>query len=449
MGTDVKTTLMYAHDDKTRPYYYAYQRTDEEIKQTPQRSSDYGGTSVPVEMTVIDARSAPQKMSLNVNSFELVNQTTSLATQDFYDDRSKIVDVYYDEIAEAIKRATGAAHVKVFHHQVRNQEKNTGDPKNLNTSVQGYAMGIHSDSHPHSADALFRRMTTGAGMKQYQTGRFLYINAWRNIADTPIQNNPLAVCDETSLVRPDDYITADLHMGPAETDDMHIQQYRLLDRHADSHRWYYYSQMTKDELLLFKQFDSDTTLSGRLCFHTAFVDPNSTNDSVVRESIEARAIAYFPDHQPNTCPAMELNKGDEGPLAEEGDDDKVVKGGVLKLIQAVKYWAYWPAPNKDEIVKLYTEEGVKKVAETIADDEGNYQGLKNASKEIKTKIVEKVMKDGNFASIMEKNVQSHKAKKEKSGSAPSLMAKALLLMAGSAIGWVACILLHQNNTEEL
>ena len=46
--------------------------------------------------------------------------------------------------------------------------------------------------------------------KDYKSGRFLYLNAWRNISDTPIGNNHLAVCDETSLVAPDDYIPTDL-----------------------------------------------------------------------------------------------------------------------------------------------------------------------------------------------------------------------------------------------
>ena len=45
--------------------------------------------------------------------------------------------------------------------------------------------------------------------KESQQGRFLYINAWRNISDTPIGNDHLAVCDETSLVKPDDYIVTD------------------------------------------------------------------------------------------------------------------------------------------------------------------------------------------------------------------------------------------------
>ena len=108
--------------------------------------------------------------------------------------------------------------------------------------------------------------------KGFQKGRFLYINAWRSISDTPIGDNHLAVCDQTSLVKPDDYITADLFMA-APGSGAHIQQYRLSDRNSNQHRWYYFSKMKKDDIILYKQYDSDTTLSGRLCFHTAFKDP--------------------------------------------------------------------------------------------------------------------------------------------------------------------------------
>ena len=51
---------------------------------------------------------------------------------------------YYPEIAELIKKTTGAAHVHPFHHQVRNKDRNNGHIQNLATSVQGYAAGIHT-----------------------------------------------------------------------------------------------------------------------------------------------------------------------------------------------------------------------------------------------------------------------------------------------------------------
>ena len=52
-------------------------------------------------------------------------------------------------------------------------------------------------------------------------------------------------------------------------------------------RWYYYSGMKKDECLLFKQWDSDTTQVGRMCFHTSFHDEKAP-ECASRQSIETR-----------------------------------------------------------------------------------------------------------------------------------------------------------------
>ena len=58
--------------------------------------------------------------------------------------------------------------------------------------------------------------------------RFVHINATTD----PIENNHLAVCDETSLVSPDDYLASDLFMPGAR-----LMQYGLSDHNAAKHRW--------------------------------------------------------------------------------------------------------------------------------------------------------------------------------------------------------------------
>jgi hypothetical protein len=60
--------------------------------------------------------------------------------------------------------------------------------------------------------------------------------------------------------------------------------------------------MTRDEILLFKQFDSDHMEPCRHTFHSAF-KMNNLEESV-RESCEVRCIAFFPNHEPNTIPEV-------------------------------------------------------------------------------------------------------------------------------------------------
>jgi hypothetical protein len=58
-----------------------------------------------------------------------------------------------------------------------------------------------------------------------------------------------------------------------------------------AHRWWYFSHMTRDEVLMFKFHDSDASKALRTP-HTAFQDPSFANANS-RESIEFRSIAYF------------------------------------------------------------------------------------------------------------------------------------------------------------
>jgi len=315
-GTDLQVKLNYEHDEGPgkAPYLYFAPLSDEEKERTG-RKEQMRGKTVEIETIVRDGRN--QKHSLDKHSFELVEQETALTTEEFYNDQDKVKSVYYPEMEELIKEKTGAAHVLMFHHQVRAQKNSATTETGEASSIQPYAYGIHSDAHPKAARDLFKTVAGGLDTK-YHKGRFLYINAWRNITDTPIGNDHLAVLDETSVVKPDDYIVSEFHALSS------FQQYRLLDVNSNQHKWVYFSAMKKNEVLLFKQFDSDTSLPGRLCFHTAFHDPNAP-ECPERQSIEARGIAFFPDHEPNSCPDMsEVQKSMKAlKIPSAGDENRV------------------------------------------------------------------------------------------------------------------------------
>ena len=56
---------------------------------------------------------------MDITGFELVKDITSLTNDDFYNNPDKIKSVYYNEMADLIKKVTGADDALVFHHQVR------------------------------------------------------------------------------------------------------------------------------------------------------------------------------------------------------------------------------------------------------------------------------------------------------------------------------------------
>ena len=59
-----------------------------------------------------------------------------------------------------------------------------------------------------------------------------------------------------------------------------------------AHRWHYYRDMTRDELLVFKAHDTDPARPRRVP-HTAFTDPTCPPGVPTRASVEMRALALF------------------------------------------------------------------------------------------------------------------------------------------------------------
>ena len=425
---DVRATLNYTVDNGQRHHFVAYQPNAEERLAQGVPEDMFKGAVSGVDTIVHDGRGL--NMTLDAHSFELVHQKTSLSTDDFYNHPEKITDVYYAEMAEMFKRVTGAAHVHVFHHQLRAARHNA-DGNGFNTSVQPYALGVHSDSSRHAAETAFLRFAGNAVDAQFCKGRFVYINAWRNITTDPIENNHLAVCDETSVVAPDDYVGSDLFMPGAR-----LMQYGLSDHNAAKHRWYYFPKMQMEEVLLFKQFDSDTTLPGRMTFHTAFVDPTARPDAPERQSIECRAFLFFPDFEPNTCPALPSDAVAESVDPVEGDAE--VEAAVQKTLGLIDTMSSWPGFARTWLMTTSAKkDGLREIAQTIVDDASNHHGFKKFSPEKKSMIVSLLMKSGWEVKLAARLKQMKSANKDVGQSSREAALRSLsLVVVGGLLGFV-------------
>jgi hypothetical protein len=73
-----------------------------------------------VVVPIADARSLPERPTLDREGFALQEHRTRVA--DFYD-ATAVERVYYAEIVELLKRATGAAEVHVFDHTLRVEDE--------------------------------------------------------------------------------------------------------------------------------------------------------------------------------------------------------------------------------------------------------------------------------------------------------------------------------------
>ena len=249
---------------------------------------------------VRDARPIADHFKMDVQGFELSRQPS--AVKDFFDN-DEVGRVYQSEVEAAVKRLTGARDVAVMGWMVRT----SGDLAKYKREVANYqhkggvqppAGEAHVDTAPDRADRVAqmnyeRLFPNGRGYSRY-----IYASFWRCFSDGP-QDTPLAVCDARS-VRPDEGTTNTLFivdtipdeaamLGPMPNEDSvpgaHIFHYN------PNHRWWYFSNMVRDETLYIKFHDSDRSRAWRTP-HTAFRDP-SFPDAKPRSSIEVRTVAYF------------------------------------------------------------------------------------------------------------------------------------------------------------
>ncbi len=119
-------------------------------------------------------------------------------------------------------------------------------------------------------------------------GRLVSYNLWRTLTPPP-QDFPLALCDLRTIR--EEHLVRGLSSGNAVNRGQEVEFY--LSLFDPGQRWCYFSNLTRDEVLVFQQYDSAASgPSGVL--HTAFRDPSCTKPSTTRVSVEARAYVFFP-----------------------------------------------------------------------------------------------------------------------------------------------------------
>src|SRR6185437_3216565 len=212
---------------------------------------------------------------LDREGFVLLRHPT--ATRDLYDE-DEIARVYYPECERLIAGATGASRVHVFDHIVRNAARMAKD-----NTIKQPAGRMPNDYTAWSAPQRVRDLM-GAEAEALLQHRYAEINVWRPIRG-PLLRSPLALCDASTL----------------SEENLVASELRYLDRTGEiyavtynpTQRWYYFPEMTTDEVVLIRCFDSARAGAARFSAHGAFDDPTTPADAPPRESIETRALVFF------------------------------------------------------------------------------------------------------------------------------------------------------------
>jgi hypothetical protein len=231
-------------------------------------------------MAITDGWSRADSFSLDREGFTLKEFRNAF---DRFDDDDAVRSQFYTPVAEFVRTSVGARRAIVFDHTIRSKVNEQLQTAEHTTTQRAPVMLVHCDYTPVSgplrvsqllpdeADALLKR-------------RVAFYNFWKPLKRR-VEEKPLAMCDVTSATQ-DDMIKMKLRYRD-RTGEIFVM------RHSPAHRWWYFPKMTPENVVLLKTYESETDGRARFLGHSAFDDPNTPANAVVRESIEIRTMAFF------------------------------------------------------------------------------------------------------------------------------------------------------------
>ena len=238
------------------------------------------GTSVWIH----DTRPVRDTLDLDGNGFVLVDHRSAVSNFDLIQLHPLVDQHYAHEMADLLTDVTGASLVVVMSAgKKRYGEAEVDKLSHLpNAKPARYP---HADNTDASVVQLLGVIHDAFDVDRYS--RWAAYNLWRAVTPPP-QDIPLAVCDARTIA-PEDEVVVTAVTTELSGDIRHdTTGYRC----SEDHRWCYFSDMTPDEVLVFKAHDSDSRYPSRVA-HTAFDDPSCPPGVVTRASVETRAFAFF------------------------------------------------------------------------------------------------------------------------------------------------------------
>lgn len=268
----------------------------------------------PYTRTVHDVRGRESEFSsVDTSGFAVYN---SPAREKLFVDDAAVRGGYYAEVEDLLRTrlGPGVKKVVIFDHTIR---------RRLPGSARAPVQAVHVDQTPAAADTRVRRHVEDPDeAERLIRGRYQLINVWRPI-ENPASDHPLAVIDWRST-RPDEFVPVNLlypkraagqgdddrddrgkEVRPdestwASTEGYEAKGETLRVLPSEQHKFYYVKDMTPDEVMLLKCYDSrgEGRPGGKPGValrtpHSAFEDPLTAPDAPPRQSIEVRCLVFY------------------------------------------------------------------------------------------------------------------------------------------------------------
>lgn len=262
-----------------------------------------------VERAVHNAADSSEALTVDNAGFQFIRHP---AKEKLFTDDSAVRHGYYAEVEDALRsKISGIKKVHIFDHTIRRRQKD---------APRQPVQQVHVDQTPAAAEARVRRHLPAEEAEELLKGRFQIINVWRPI-ENPASDFPLAVVDWRST-SPKDFVAVDLmypkrpdsvmddddrgkEKVPSEdsyfsTEGYEVRGETMSVAPSTNHKFYYMKDMSPDDVLFLKCYDSfgegrPQGIPGLALRtpHTAFVDPNTPADAPGRQSIEVRCLVFY------------------------------------------------------------------------------------------------------------------------------------------------------------
>ena len=234
-------------------------------------------------VTVADIRDGDFSAgSLDREGFAFVAAPT--AVRDFYD-REEMLRTYPAEAAGLLRDLTGCTATAMLNTPVVRVSDRIGERPAGTTFTGDFA---HADFSASAAEYMLRRNLPPDEAAARLRNRYAVFNIWRTFSGPP-QDVPLALCD-TRSVAPEDKQYCAISMKSAGGEVMTWENITYL--HSERHRWWSCADMTRDEVYVFRSFDSDPARTEQVP-HSAFVNRACPSGAPPRASIEIRIFAFY------------------------------------------------------------------------------------------------------------------------------------------------------------
>ena len=234
------------------------------------------------EVEIRDARPIVDELSLNREGFILVNHDMPALSET---DPLIMQEKYTAEMADFLKTYLKAAWVVPY----AEGELGTTLLRSAATTEAATAEGAprkkipmaHMDFSAQSAPVVAAASAQVHGIAALPYSRMILIQTWCALTPAP-QDFPLAIVDGSTVM--------DTDLSPKDVDG--YSQVLWVLHYNPTQKWYYFSNMERNEIILFLGYDSQRSDYPRAA-HSSFDNRAAFPNATPRSNIESRFWVYF------------------------------------------------------------------------------------------------------------------------------------------------------------